>query len=261
MDWEAALGALLHQAPQLSDVQASRCLKGELPQSLAASTGLRHLTLCENGLQTLPAGPYLASLEALCLVEEGPMEQLPPALAAATALTSLEVRELRWNLSTDGMAALLSQLGRLRVLQLSYCGLDQLPLEGWAGISALQSLDLRFNNLTAVPAALHQATSLRQLNLSYNPLRPTGQQLGALLSRMPLLEDLDLYSVLLTKLPEHLPAGKLRMLRCDALICTAPRFRQHYIHGLRRLACCCMCLPLNRCNPRRQCRAAVPVRW
>lgn len=183
-----------------------------------ANTGLRHLTLCENALEVLPAGPYLANLERLMPWIEA-LPQLPSALTAATGLTCLEVRDSTAALSSAGMAAVLSRLPRLRRLQLVFCGLDALPPAGWHGIAALQYLHLGVNQLTSLPAALHQATSLLQLNLSGNmQLAPTAEQLGALLSRLPLLEGLDLTGLGLMELPSHMPPGKLHPpgARCTA---------------------------------------------
>ena len=212
-DWEAVLGAVLSQAPLLSSLLVKHCLHGALPQCLIAHTGLQELTLWENDLATLPAGPYLASLQQLDCLDDS-LLQLPAALAAATALTCLEVQREPLNFcppfeatSLDGV---LSHLTRLRQLRLAHCGYQNLALEGWPGIAALQALDLSGNSLTALPAALHQATALRKLNLRINTsLAPTAQQLGALLSRLPLLEELDLAATGLTELPPSFLPGKL----------------------------------------------------
>lgn len=213
-DWDAALGALLRQAPLLSSLRVQRCFPGGLPQCLVECTGLRSLTTAGNGLQALPAGPYLASLEQLCLAEDS-VVVLPAALTAATALTSLEVQHEIFTgaapLAADSLAPVLRRLSRLRQLQLTSCGLPALPVDDWVGVSALQSLSLRDNAFTCLPAALSQAASLTQLDLSRNQyLAATAQQLGALLSRLPLLEQLNLHNTGLTELPEHFPPGKSR---------------------------------------------------
>ena len=125
-DWEAICQALLRQAPLLSSLLIEEhTLSGELPLALVAHTGLRSLALIDNYLKTLPAGPYLASLQQLSFDDESLLQpELPPALAAATALTSLEVPRNLWPddsrpLSTDGMAAVLSQLPQLGCLKLA----------------------------------------------------------------------------------------------------------------------------------------------
>ena len=66
------------------------------------------------------------------------------------------------------------------------------------------------NGFATLPAALSLATSLRQLSLSGNTrMGPTAQQLRTLLSRLPLLEQLDVSGCGLTELPERFPPGKL----------------------------------------------------
>ena len=212
--WEAALPALLRQAPLLSSLTFGDCFHGALPRRLVDHSGLRRLALRYNHLEALPAGPYLASLEQLDLREPS-LVQLPP-LETATALTSLQLsRHSSLHtppLSESHLAAGVSPLTRLQYIVLTGCKLKQLPLEGWAGMSALQRLDLSDNAFAALPAALHQATALRWLSLSRNQqLRPVSQQLGALLSHLPLLEELRLERTGLVELPEQLPTGKLGM--------------------------------------------------
>ena len=208
--WEAAMAALLRHAPRLSSLHLETSLDGELPQCLILHSGLRRLGLWGNGLQALPAGPYLASLERLALWEDT-LLQLPASLAVATALTALEVQRHpdAPALSAVSLDAVLGSLPRLQSLVLTRCGLQQLPLNGWAGISALTSLDLSWNRLGPLPAALSGASSLRRLSLSFNPqLAPTAQQLWELSSRLPLLEELDVSGCGLTELPARLPTGE-----------------------------------------------------
>lgn len=216
-DWEAVMAAL-RQATLLASLYVWGSLDGELPECLAAHTSLHTLTLFQNDLMTLPPGPYLGSLQRLSLWVEG-WSVLPPALTAATALTCLELRQEEQRtgppLTADSVAVVIPKLQALQRLQLAFCGLKALPIEGWAGLSALQWLDLSANDLTSLPAALSQATSLRRLNLGWNNhLAPSAQQLGALLSRLPLLEELSLDEVGLEELPENLPTGK----RCTACL-------------------------------------------
>lgn len=224
-NWEAALAAVFEQAPLLSGLNLYGILPCQLPQSVVNHSGLRQLALMWFGNEvSLPEGAYLASLEQLWLTYGAP-SQLPPALAAATALTSLVLRGTQAPLSTDGMAALLSQLPLLRRLQLTNCSLKQLPLDGWAGMTAMQHLDLSENRLTSLPAMLYETPSLLQLDLSDNrQLARTAEQLGALLSSLPLLEVLDLSTTSLKTLPSQPPPGKKRVIlvRCSRLLGAVP---------------------------------------
>lgn len=215
--WEATLAALLRRTPLLSSLTAGECFESLLPLCLVERSGLRQLRLLHNGLSVLPGGPYLASLQHLAAADS--LIAHLPALAAATSLTSLEVHG-RANggapLSQD-LAAGIPQLPRLQHLQLTGCNLEHLPLEGLAGLSALQLLDLSWNSFTTLPAAVSQAVSLRHLSLTHNQkLAPTARQLGTLLPRLPLLQQLDLAAVGLTDLPTRLPSGEL-CRRCTGL--------------------------------------------
>lgn len=154
-DWEAAMAALLCRAPLLSSLLVLGCFHGALPRCLTEYTGLRRLALLSTGLQVLPAGPYLSRLRQLTLSEDS-LQQLPPALTAATALTSLEVRRsglAEAPLRADSLAAALAQLSRLQRLELRGCDLHHLPAAGdWPGVSALQVLTLSSSSL----AVLHR---------------------------------------------------------------------------------------------------------
>lgn len=198
--WEAAMAPVLRRAPLLRSLSVvSRGLQ-ELPQCLADYTGLQHLDLELDELQVLAVGPYLSGLQWLAMRNSVPL-QLGPALAVATALTGLTLSRG----ATSSIGAVLAQLLPLRELHL-HC-LQQLPLHGWQALSTLQLLDLGSNSELAL----------------------TAEQLAALLSHLPLLEELGLSRTGLTQLPPHLPPGKLskhiqacnaaELLRCGAAPC------------------------------------------
>ena len=237
------------QAPLLRSLRFVACFDSELPKSVVGLSGLQRLALEFNGMETMPAGPYLAGLQWLSL-REGFLPQLPAALAAATALTGLQVQSLAASLPTaevdvDGVAAVLTQLACLQTLQLANCKLVQLPAAALAAMSALHCLDLSNNAFAALPEGLSQASALRQLNLSGNmQLAPTAEQLGALLGHLPLLEELDLSGCGLMELPAHLPPGERRLACCAVLRACASRLR--FSPTVRRAAkfppvgrCCC----------------------
>lgn len=175
--WEEVMAALLRQAPLLSSLHVSDYESfHELPACVVAHTGLRRLLLSCGSMDALPVGPYLAGLQWLSCPGWW-LADLLPALADATALTGLEPRG-------SVTEAVLSALPPLQQLKLERCSLQQLPV--WPGMSALRSLSLRSAKL---------------------PTNKT-EQLGALLSSLPLLETLDLGDTSLTELPEQLPTGK-----------------------------------------------------
>jgi internalin A len=100
----------------------------------------------------------------------------------------------------------LSQLTALQSLNLSYNQLTALP-ESLGQLTALQSLDISENQLTALPESLSQLTALQSLNLSSNQLTALPESLGQLTA----LQSLDLSNNLLTALPELL--GQLTELK------------------------------------------------
>ncbi|KAL4443573.1 hypothetical protein ABPG75_011310 [Micractinium tetrahymenae] len=185
----AVLQALMEQAPLLAELRITGCLGGAFPDFLLHRTALRELHLSFNGLAGLPPGPYLAGLQALTLCDEG-LRRLPASLAAASALTSLDVScNDDLHLFAADMDAYVSP--RLRHLGLAHCRLTLLP--AFSQLSGLTSLDLASNAFTALPPALARATSLVSLDLSHmDCMAVTTADVDALLARRPRLARLQL---------------------------------------------------------------------
>lgn len=59
-DLDAAVEALMTQAPRLTELRLEGCLAGSLPPCVVARRGLRRLSLAANKLQELPPGDYLS---------------------------------------------------------------------------------------------------------------------------------------------------------------------------------------------------------
>ncbi len=114
-----------------------------------------------------------------------------------------------WDDESLKLTELPESLGRLTALQslnLSWNQLTALP-ESLGQLTALRSLILSDNQLTALPESLGRLTALQSLKLDRNQLTALPESLGQLTA----LQSLDLYSNELTALPESL--GRLAALQ------------------------------------------------
>ncbi|KAL4425332.1 hypothetical protein ABPG75_009348 [Micractinium tetrahymenae] len=112
---EAALAALLEQAPALSELTLSG--SASLPECVRHRIGLRKLDLNHCQLRELPSGPFLQGLEELTL-RGSSLSSLPPALLAATRLRRLAFPATYPRMSVtradvDGILLRLPQLERV----------------------------------------------------------------------------------------------------------------------------------------------------
>ncbi|KAL4422368.1 hypothetical protein ABPG75_008565 [Micractinium tetrahymenae] len=166
---EVGFAGLLRQAPQLQELLLRSPQMGELPGCITSMRGLTRLHLPDCKLADLPEGAWLADLLELDIFGNR-FSCLPAALAAATGLTRLAAgaNPLGPSRQKGDPLAVLQQLPRLRELCLARTQIGGLPKGGW--IAGLQDLDLRHNDLPALPPALTAATSLTRLALTGNPL-------------------------------------------------------------------------------------------
>lgn len=96
----------LHCLTQLRRLTVSNCSLADFPPALAGLVRLREISLPNNQLTALPAGSYLGGLERLCL-RSNLLEEVPPVLASALALTSLDLScNAGLRLAGGGMEAL-----------------------------------------------------------------------------------------------------------------------------------------------------------
>lgn len=144
------------------------CLPAHLPTHQPEQHDLRIL----DSLQDRTCGPALrsAGLEQLNL-RDCQLDHLPPALAAATSLTSLCLDSNSIQLTPDDVAGgwALSALPAgcsLVSLSLASNSLHDLPAGHY--LAGLTRLDLSYNALSRLPPALATATSLRVLTLGGN---------------------------------------------------------------------------------------------
>lgn len=189
----------------------------------AASQHASHVLCLGIACQTRP--PNLAAgLEALEL-SSNHLLCLPPALAAATNLTSLCLDHNRMELAPEDSQPWgpLVRLWRLSHLSLAGNRLRHLP--PGAFLPALTYLDLDSNRgLEAPPPSLSAATSLRCLALS-----------GPLDRPRPVLSVADVHSLLPHLLAlEDLHIGKLARLAGLAAACASPGLRIWDAGGARR---------------------------
>ncbi|KAL4431170.1 hypothetical protein ABPG75_006426 [Micractinium tetrahymenae] len=83
------LGSLTSQAPGLTSLRLDGCGAASIPPEVVALRNLREMSCMENGLESIPAGPYLTGLERLELWMNGFASLPAAALAAATACSQL----------------------------------------------------------------------------------------------------------------------------------------------------------------------------
>lgn len=195
----------------------------ELPAGIAAMQALRHLELFGNELQELCED--LHQLEQLVVLD------ISSNALSAKAITALPPALRILDLSYNPMGSLpeaLRQLHHLEELDLSSCQLSSLPewlaelplktlritnnkdlqgLEYVFAIPTLEFLDLSGCELNKLPDDLSQASNLRELNLTYNPLG----QLKANISQLSALQVLTLNRCSLSYVHESL--AELKELR------------------------------------------------
>jgi hypothetical protein len=136
-----------------------RGAEGGLPRSLAALSSLTSLSLADWEPGAVggddPSSLYaplasLAGLRALDLSNNA-LRELPPAVAALSALSSLVLSENEGLGATGCALDPLASLARLERLELRACGLRRVPPQA-LGLAELRSLLIGYNDLTPADA-------------------------------------------------------------------------------------------------------------
>jgi Leucine-rich repeat (LRR) protein len=158
-----------------------------LPRSLSCLPWLRSLYLSNNSLTSLPSTVFeLAELETLS-IGDNELEELPEAIGDLVALDDLSLYDNRLRALPRSMArlplkflhlgdhgwaeppAVVSEIRTLETLWIASRALERLPAE-IVTLPRLRALMLWHSNVSEVPAELFEATNLRELRISANPL-------------------------------------------------------------------------------------------
>lgn len=213
-------GGFLRCFPRLQSLSLESNPLGAIPSEIGALTGLQHLSLREVQLTSSdtmfePLRP-LASLRSLEL-QSNQLHIIPDlaleTLAAMPALTRLNLRYNRVELSSDGLATLTRLPLRELDLSSTELVLDDVGAQAFSRFVHLQRLELSSNPLGQVPA-LGNLTQLQQLRLNSCRLTEWPAGLTALMNQNPcLLRTVDLSNNQITQVPElvstHFGAGML----------------------------------------------------
>lgn len=176
----AAIPAALSSCTQLAslNLDGSRLAAGW--QHLQPLAQLQHLVL--SGTDHLPASlGQLTQLQHLVLSGAA---DLPASLGQLTQLTHLELERCS---NVPAVSHQLSALHRLQSLQLSECGLAEVPA-AVSGLTALTALCLQHNQLAGGFDHLRPLVQLRQLQLQANDL----DEVPAAISALTALQELCL---------------------------------------------------------------------
>jgi Leucine-rich repeat (LRR) protein len=117
------------------DVSGDGVCGGMLPEDIAACSGLRHLSISDPHLRSLPANiGSLSHLEALLLSGCSRLSQLPDSISS---LANLQTLDMSWCVALQQVPGSIASLPSLKVLDVRGCiALKQLP----ESISRLSSL-------------------------------------------------------------------------------------------------------------------------
>ncbi len=172
----------------LTTLNLSSCGLAEVPAIVGQIESLESLYLNKNSYTSLPDLSGLTKLKNLYL-SENTFTDIPDTIGKLTALEELTIS---YNVTLEKATADLSELKKLKTLDIGYCGLKEFP-SGFtklkslqtltmgnnklieinadlSGLESLKTLTLTNNYLTEVPGSLKSLKSLKQLNIRWNQL-------------------------------------------------------------------------------------------
>lgn len=171
----------LAQLPCLESLSLHECLCFSKMSSISEMSSLRHLTLTECGMSSLPEGlGTLSLLESLSLIAPPRLAAIPDAILAG--LGQLKVLDLT---DCDLLTVLpnsIESLSQLKVLKLSRCtSLIDLP-EGIGGLLQLEEVKLSgCTSLIELPESIGALSQLSLLDLTHcDSLTSLPSNIGAL---------------------------------------------------------------------------------
>ncbi|XP_069508995.1 chondroadherin-like [Ambystoma mexicanum] len=192
---------------QLSALHLSYCgLRNIQPGTFEDLHSLEYLHLDNNLLESLEEGTFRNLSRLLYLhLENNKLNFLGPDVFQP--MHKLSALYLSHNLLTELSNQTFNDLPQLRWLYLNNNLLSNISIKAFAGPRRLRKLSLEANNLTSVPRALRQASSLQSLRLSSNPIR----QLGSFGRKLRSLTELYLDELGLQEVSSTSFAGMRRL--------------------------------------------------
>lgn len=147
----------------------------ELPGSIWQCKKLHTLNASSNLLDAFPDAP-VSMMEALMLHDP---DEIPRGDAVPPLASSLRKLYLADNQLTDDVFDPVSMLTELRVINLSFNGIYEIPTWTLSKMYMLEELYMSGNNLTSLPSEdFERLTSLRILHLNGNKLRTLPGDIG-----------------------------------------------------------------------------------
>lgn len=148
----------------------------ELPGSIWQCRKLHTLNASSNLLDAFPDAP-VSMMEALMLHD--PDDDMPRGDVVPPLASSLRKLYLADNQLTDDVFDPVSMLTELRVMNLSFNGIYEIPTWTLSKMHMLEELYMSGNNLTSLPSEdFERLTSLRVLHLNGNKLRTLPGDIG-----------------------------------------------------------------------------------
>jgi Leucine-rich repeat (LRR) protein len=179
------LPEVIGRIPQLVVLDVHNCKLHDLPRWLHKLSRLRYLRASENLLVELDDSiGELANLRRL-RIDDNELEHLPDPMRKLTKLTELGVSG---NERLAALPAWIGELGRLKRLYLSVCGLSEFP-DWLRDLRRLVALDLSVNACSEIPPWISELSSLRSLSVASNRLVGLPEQLTALKHLKTLIVD------------------------------------------------------------------------